>query len=72
MLVRLTLKLYISLVVPDNNTVGRRYMWQIGTEKFAYKQTQNDYKLGVTFQKNGQFAIVDTRICKYSARRLIE
>ncbi len=32
--------------------------------EFAYKKTKIDYKLGDTFQKNGQFAIADSQICR--------
>ncbi len=32
--------------------------------EFAYKKTKNDFKLGDTFQKNGQYAITDTQICR--------
>jgi hypothetical protein len=49
---------WISLYAIDRD----QKIW-LAYNKFAYKKTKGDCKLGDTFQKNGQFAIAGTRIC---------
>ncbi len=44
--------------------IDRDQKIRLAYNEFAYKNTKNDCKLGDMFQKNGQFAIADTRICR--------
>ncbi len=67
----------IYLILPSIISLQTQYSWTslfyaidrdqkiwLSYNKSAYKKTKNDCKLGDTVQKNGQFAIADTRICR--------
>ncbi len=50
------------------NVIERDKKIRLEYNEFTYKKTKNDCKLGDKFQKNGQFAIADTRSCRLKDR----